>query len=156
MWRREQRNLHRLRVRNRMAHLRSPDPDAQKVNMLIIIKGSEVRDGEPRRYADDYNDALATLDRVAAGVADLQAWATADSPFAVVDRLVVCRRCSAAMRRRNPDRDPDRITLGPRDVEWLVCNCPGREVHQSFIALTTPEVVAAMFVLDDGPAENAP
>lgn len=126
------------------------------MTMLIIINGSEVRDGEPRRYADDYNDALATLDLVAAGGADLQAWATADSPFAIVDRPVVCRRCSATMRRRDPDHDHDRIAFGPRDVEWLICDCSGREVHQSFIARVIPEVAAAMFVLDDGPAENEP
>lgn len=101
--------------------------------MLIIIKGSEVRDAEPRRYADDYNDALATLDRVAAGAADLQAWATADSPFAVVDRPVVCRRCSATMRPRDDGR------------EWFVCGCPGREVRQAFVSEVMPEAAAAMF-----------
>jgi len=101
--------------------------------MLIIIKGSEVRDGEPRRYADDYADALATLDQVAAGAANLQAWATADSPFAIVDRPVACRRCSATMRPRDDDR------------EWFVCDCPGREVRQVFVSEVIPEAAVAMF-----------
>lgn len=46
---------------------------------------------------------------------------------------VACRRCTATMRLREAGS------------EWLVCDCPGREVRRSAFADMMPEVVRAMF-----------